>query len=227
MRQLRRPGANFPTGCYVSWSQSVALEDMLAAARRQLRQQAGQDVQPGANPKPSSRTAATRMILRICALAMTRRLWMPVIPGVFPSPMIRAMQRGPQCRGVQCEEFCAEEFCAEEFCTGDLNAEDPYGDDELLAAELAASGSAPPGTPGSDSAGARVGALHSGASPGGALPVEALAGHARLTPGPVLAAWLSGASPAELDDVALVSSITGWRKVTSWPRPRNSPPWPN
>ena len=32
----------------------------------------------------------------------------------------------------------------------------------------------------------------------------------------MLAGWLSGASPAELDDVALVSSITGWRKVTSW-----------
>jgi hypothetical protein len=32
----------------------------------------------------------------------------------------------------------------------------------------------------------------------------------------VLAGWLGGAAPAELDDVALVSSITGWRKVTSW-----------
>jgi hypothetical protein len=43
-----------------------------------------------------------------------------------------------------------------------------------------------------------------------------LAGHARLTPGPALAGWLSGASAAALDDAALVNSVTGWRKVTSW-----------
>jgi hypothetical protein len=48
------------------------------------------------------------------------------------------------------------------------------------------------------------------------LPVGSLAGHARLTPGPALAGWLSGLPPAELDDAALVSSVTGWRKVTSW-----------
>ena len=160
-------GAKLPDGLLVSWSQSVALEDLLAAARRQLRQQAGQDVpawgEPQAQP-PDRRDSNDRQNLR-----------------------------------------------------ARHNAEDPYGDDELLAAELAAFGPAPPGTPGSDPAGARVGARPSGASPGGgALPVEALAGHARLTPGPVLAGWLSGASPAELDDVALVSSITGWRKVTSW-----------
>ena len=90
--------------------------------------------------------------------------------------------------------------------------EDPYGDDELLAAELATSSLMPSGTSGSGPAGT----LRSGALPGGALPVEALAGHARLTPGPVLAGWLGGASPAEQDDVALVSSVTGWRKITSW-----------
>jgi len=37
-------GGELPDGLLVSWSESVALEDLLAAARRQLRQQAGQDV---------------------------------------------------------------------------------------------------------------------------------------------------------------------------------------
>ena len=55
-----------------------------------------------------------------------------------------------------------------------------------------------------------------GAVPADVLPVGALAGHARLTPGPVLAGWLSGSSSADLDDAALVSSVTGWRKFTSW-----------
>jgi len=147
------------------------------------------------------------MILRICVLAD---------PGAVDAGDPGGLLDPHDPSGADAH-LSAEEFCAEEFCAGDLNAEDPYGDDELLVAELAASRPALPGSPGSDPAGAlRVGAFPSGASPGGALPVEALAGHARLTPGPVLAGWLSGASPAELDDVALVSGITGWRKVTSW-----------
>ena len=40
-----------PDGLLVSWSQSVALEDLLAAARRQLRQQAGQDVPAWGEPE--------------------------------------------------------------------------------------------------------------------------------------------------------------------------------
>ena len=36
------------------------------------------------------------------------------------------------------------------------------------------------------------------------------------SPGPTLAAWLAQSDPASLDDAALVTSITGWRKVTSW-----------
>ena len=196
-----------PDGLLVSWSQSVALEDLLAAARRQLRQQAGQDVPAWGEPEaqqPDRRDSNDPQNLRARhdPEAVDARN-----PGGLPKPH-------DPCGAA--EDLSANESNAEEFCTGDFNAEDPYGDDELLAAELAASGGASPGTPGSDSARARVGALPSGASPNGALPVEALAGHARLTPGPVLAGWLSGASPAELDDVALVSSITGWRKVTSW-----------
>jgi hypothetical protein len=41
---------------------------------------------PGVNPRPSSRSAETRMILRISAVAVTRVLWMPVIPGIFLTP---------------------------------------------------------------------------------------------------------------------------------------------
>ena len=201
-----------PDGLLVSWSQSVALEDLLAAARRQLRQQAGQDVPAWGEPEaqqPDRRDSNDPQNLRA-------RHDPEAVDVRDPRGLPKPHDPCGADEDLSAKEFSAKEFCAEEFCTGDFNAEDPYGDDELLAAELAASGPASPGTPGSDSARARVGALPSGASPNGALPVEALAGHARLTPGPVLAGWLSGASPAELDDVALVSSITGWRKVTSW-----------
>ena len=192
-------GGELPDGLLVSWSESVALEDLLAAARRQLRQRAGQDVLAWGEPE----------------------IQQPERRDSNDPPDLRA-RHDPAAVDARDRGGLPGEFCAEELCTGDLNAEDPYGDDELLAAELATFDLAPPGTQESGSAGAlsvgasRVGAVPSGAFPVGALPVEALAGHARLTPGPVLAGWLSGASPAEVDDVALVSSITGWRKVTSW-----------
>ena len=159
-----------PDALLVSWSESVAIEDLLAAARRQLRQQAGLDVPAWGEPDAQ-----------------------------------RPEDRDPHAGDSQAPR---EQAPREE----DAWAEDPYGDDELLAAELAASGLMPPGASGPGPAGA----FRPGVSPGGALPVEALAGHARLAPGPVLAGSLGGASPAELDDVALVSSVTGWRKVTSW-----------
>jgi len=55
---------------------------------------------------------------------------------------------------------------------------------------------------------------------GQAAPVDDLAGHARLTPGPALASWLSCIDAAQLDDAALANSITAWRKVTSWAQAR-------
>ena len=55
---------------------------------------------------------------------------------------------------------------------------------------------------------------------GPAVPLDDLAGHARLTPGPALASWLSCMDAAQLDDAALANSITAWRKVTSWAQAR-------
>src|SRR5215831_10424897 len=57
------------------------------------------------------------------------------------------------------------------------------------------------------------------AAPGGrsrVLPVAALGGHAIMAPGPDLAGWLACSQASERDDAALVTSITAWRKVTSW-----------
>src|SRR5262245_16849541 len=51
---------------------------------------------------------------------------------------------------------------------------------------------------------------------GRVLPVAALGGHAIMAPGPDLAGWLACDRAAERDDAALVTSITAWRKVTSW-----------
>jgi hypothetical protein len=51
---------------------------------------------------------------------------------------------------------------------------------------------------------------------GRVLSVAALGGHAILAPGPDLAGWLACSQATERDDAALVTSITAWRKVTSW-----------
>jgi hypothetical protein len=51
---------------------------------------------------------------------------------------------------------------------------------------------------------------------GTSVSLAELAGHALVEPGPALAGWLSCAAPADLDDAGLVTSITSWRKVTSW-----------
>jgi hypothetical protein len=48
------------------------------------------------------------------------------------------------------------------------------------------------------------------------LSVAALGGHAIMAPGPDLAGWLACGQASERDDAALVTSITAWRKVTSW-----------
>ena len=51
---------------------------------------------------------------------------------------------------------------------------------------------------------------------GQVLSVAALGGHAIMAPGPDLAGWLACSKASERDDAALVTSITAWRKVTSW-----------
>jgi hypothetical protein len=51
---------------------------------------------------------------------------------------------------------------------------------------------------------------------GRVLSMAALGGHAIMPPGPDLAGWLACSRASERDDAALVTSITAWRKVTSW-----------
>ncbi len=171
-------------GLLMSWSGDVPLHDLLAAARRQLRQRAGEHVP--AWEEPDARQSDVQR------------------------PEGRDAQRSARHSHDPDREDPREAHGRSD--PHDVDVEDPYGDDELLAAELAASSAMPPGTPVSDPAGSFPG----GATTAGALPVGTLAGHARLTPGPALAGWLSGASPDALDDAALVNSVTGWRKVTSW-----------
>jgi len=173
----------------MSWSGAVPLDDLLAAAHRQLRQRAGGDVP--AWEEPDIRRSDRRGAQRAGSQAARDEHAEGIEPGGGAEGRVHQAEPAPHGPADPDGE----------------DVEDPYGDDELLAAELAASPAMPPGTPVTDSA---------GAFPSSALPVEDLAGHARLTPGPALAGWLSGASPAELDDAALVNSVTGWRKVTSW-----------
>jgi Domain of unknown function (DUF222) len=186
-------------GLLMSWSGDVPLDDLLAAARRQLRQRAGGDVPAWEEPDAKQPDAKQSDVQR---------------------PEGRDAQRSAHHSHDPDRKDPQEAHGRSD--PHDLDAEDRYGDDELLAAELAASSAMPPGTPGSDPAGSIPGgsfpgeATTAGALPAGALPAGTLAGHARLTPGPALAGWLSGASPDVLDDAALVNSVTGWRKVTSW-----------
>jgi hypothetical protein len=49
-----------------------------------------------------------------------------------------------------------------------------------------------------------------------AVPASAVSGHVMIPPGPALAGWLTCTERRELDDAALVTTITGWRKLTSW-----------
>ncbi|HEX9359466.1 MAG TPA: DUF222 domain-containing protein, partial [Streptosporangiaceae bacterium] len=167
-----------PDGLIMSWSEHVPLEEVLAAARRQLRQRAGADVP--AWGEPGDQEAGDQE------------------PGGQEAD---DQEPGGQEPGGQ-EPDDQEPGGSGPGDAHSADAEDPFGDDELLAAQLAASSAVSPGAP--------------GAVPADVLPVEGLAGHARLMPGPALAGWLSGASAADLDDAALVSSVTGWRKVTSW-----------
>ncbi len=51
---------------------------------------------------------------------------------------------------------------------------------------------------------------------GRVLTAAALGGHVVMAPGPDLAGWLACGQAADRDDAALVTSITAWRKVTSW-----------
>jgi Domain of unknown function (DUF222) len=51
---------------------------------------------------------------------------------------------------------------------------------------------------------------------GRVLTAATLGGHVVMAPGPDLAGWLACGQAADRDDAALVTSITAWRKVTSW-----------
>ena len=173
-------GGGLSAGLFMSWSEDVPLDDVLAAARRQLRQRAGEDIPAWGEPDDHGSKRAK--------------------PDRGRGQGLGRAGEAPDLRDVQGPDV-----------------EDPFGDDELLAAELAASNATPPGTPGPVPTGTRPPEVRPPeVRPPEVLPVEALAGHARLTPGPVLAGWLNEASPDGLDDAALVNSVTGWRKVTSW-----------
>src|SRR5215831_3054521 len=71
-----------------------------------------------------------------------------------------------------------------------------------------------PGRPDDELAEEAVGAAPEGR--GRVLSVAALGGHAIMAPGPDLAGWLACSQATARDDAALVTSITAWRKVTSW-----------
>jgi hypothetical protein len=61
-------------------------------------------------------------------------------------------------------------------------------------------------------------AAAAGRADGGRVPLAAVAGRVaeRLVPGPDLAAWLTTAPPAGLDDGDLAAVAGSWRRLASW-----------
>ena len=92
-------------------------------------------------------------------------------------------------RGIGQREWPATNQGAGVPADDDPGHDDPLAEDELRAAEAAVCP---------------------------AMPASELAGHARLAPGPGLAARLGQARPGQMDEAGLGNSITGWRKLTSW-----------
>ena len=190
------------------WAGGLPLEEILAAARRHFRSQAGRDVAAWGEPDADSgRPDATGHPAAGDSGAEPR----PSAGAPEPQPSTGAPEPHPS-TGEASDQRAAEGALpqagpaagsppgraagpspglAEEPTAPD--DEDPFGEEELRAAEQGASQ---------------------------AVPLDDLAGHARLTPGPTLAGWLSGTDAGQLDDAALANSITAWRKVTSWAQAR-------
>ena len=198
-------GGSQPAG---GWAGGLPLEEILAAARRHFRYQAGRDVQAWgepdtdngrpdavANPAAGDSGAGTEPP----AGAPERP------PSTGEPPDQRAAegadpQAGPaagsppgSAAGPSPGSAAGPSAGSAEEAAARPDEDDPFGEDELRAAEQGA---------------------------GQAVPLDDLAGHARLTPGPALASWLSCLDAAQLDDAALANSITAWRKVTSWAQAR-------
>jgi hypothetical protein len=77
-------------GLVMSWSGEVPLDDLLAAARRQLRQRAGEDVPaweepaaqpPPSSPPPSSRTSSSRRAPMLSGQRATHTPRIARVPG--------------------------------------------------------------------------------------------------------------------------------------------------
>ncbi len=227
-RHLREPGDQPPTRPASSlqpvaipggrmamcWSDDVALDELLAAAGRLRRSQAGHDVPAWGEPENEPATKRGRATSDRQARPSAARS-RQASPGKTPrgkappgqmssgdgSAPPRPADRDQHGAGTSAADLRIADVPAADVPAADVPAADPFGDDELRAAESAAEPTASP--------------AESPALPHG-LAVGDIAGHVRIPPGPTLAAWLAQAEPASLDDAGLVNSITGWRKVVSW-----------
>ena len=209
-------GGSQPAGPAGDWTGGFPLEEILAAARRHFRYQAGRDVPAWGEPdtdggRPDAAADPAAGDSEAGTEPSVGSAEPPPSTGETPdqraaegtSPQAGSAAGSPpgsaagpppgSAAGPSGASAAGSSSRSAEESAGLPDEEDPFGEDELRAAEQ--------GT-------------------GQAVPLDDLAGHARLTPGPALARWLSCMDAAQLDDAALANSITAWRKVTSWAQAR-------
>ncbi len=217
-------GGSQPAGPAAGWAGGLPLEEILAAARRHFRYQAGRDVQawgepdadggrpdgaadPAAGdseagaepsavapePPPSTGEPPDQRAAEDAARQAGPAAGSPPGSAAGPSASPAAGSSPGWAAGSSATSPAGSSPSLAGEPAAPPDEEDPFGEDELRAAEQGA---------------------------GPAVPLDDLAGHARLTPGPALASWLSCMDAAQLDDAALANSITAWRKVTSWAQAR-------
>ncbi len=171
------------------WAGDIAVEEVLAAADRLRRTRAGFDLPAWDEPARPAKAAPARLDTSSPAgdQPTCGRDRQPR-PNSSQQAGHRPAPNSPP------PDSPDEDRLAEDPPDEDPPDEDPP-DEDLLAEDELRAGEADAGPP---------------------MSSREIAGHMRIEPGPGLASWLCQARPDQQDEAALVNSITGWRKLTSW-----------
>jgi len=171
------------------WTGDIAIEEVLAAGERLRRTLAGQDLPAWGEPERPAKGAPDRLAKSRPAVDQPAGDLDSRSPNASQPPDGRPSEDPAAAEARLEDPAAAGGPPARDPLVEDAANEDPLAEDELRATEADV---CPP------------------------MPASEVAGHVRMLPGPALAAWLGQARPGQMDEAALVNSITGWRKLTSW-----------
>ncbi len=191
------------------WAGDIAMEEILAAADRLRRTRAGYDLPAWGEPERPAKGAPARL-----AGSPPRPDPSAQVPSAQDPSADDPSGEDPPPADVPAEDPVTGDLATEDAVTGDsqagdLVAEDSYTGDPHAGDSVTGDALTEDPLPEDE-------AWASGAGAGEPMTSPEIAGHVRMRPGPALAAWLGQAQPDRLDEAALVNSITGWRKLTSW-----------